>query len=552
MTCSICCELFNKSINTKIICPISDCAFEACKKCIRTYLLSTTNDPHCMSCKNQWEHNFLVDNLNKTFIDNDYRKHRKQLLLDREISRTPELMNIVQRISILDDEQKQVNTLQKEYNEARKYIKELSQKLQEKKLLIYRIKNGEDTSKDERRKFIMPCPADNCKGYISSQYKCEVCKLYTCPDCFEVIGYSKESPHECKQENIASAQLIKKETKPCPKCGVRIFKISGCDQMWCTECKVAFSWNTGKIVISGQVHNPHYYQYLRQNGIANNAQAPRNPNDVLCGGMVQYYEFGHFIRSMNRFSSDSWFNAIKEEPTIDLFINKINQKSDKPIITNIVAIFSILSHLHRIVTHINNVDLFNLRNKVINLSNFDSLVVQYILNNKTKDQLATDIFRNDNLRKKSVELLNVYELLTVVSIERFNSINNYYHQNAKEINSPVILIASNNPIEINSSQVNYKLIIAVILQIVNFINEYNNLLDIANKLFMQISYTYNMTVTIYLFENAKFITKTHKFTQKEYYYYLKNISTEITAEDLNKQRQQKKSNNNHEASCSTD
>lgn len=536
MTCSICCESFNKSINTKIICPISNCQFEACKKCVRTYLLSTTNDPHCMSCKNQWEHKFLVENLNKTFIDNDYRKHRKQLLVDREISRTPELMNIVQRTSMLEDEQTQLNALQEEYNEARKYLNELSQKLQEKKLRIYRIKNGEDAGKDERRKFIMPCPADNCKGYLSSQYKCEVCKLYTCPDCFEVIGYSKESPHECKQDNIASAQLIKKETKPCPKCGVRIFKISGCDQMWCTECKVAFSWNTGKIVISGQVHNPHYYQYLRENGDINNTEAPRNPNDVLCGGIIPYYSFGYFIRAMNRFSNDSWFNSIKKEPIIDSFVNKINQKSEKPIITSLISIFSILSGLHRFVTHINNIDLINIRNKVRNLTNFDSLVVQYILNKKTKDQLATDIFRNDNLRKKSVELLNVYELLTVVSIERFNSIYNYYTQYAKQI---------------NSSQVDYKLVTDITLLSVNFINEYVNLLDISNKLFMQISYTYNMTVSIYIFEDGKFITKTHKFTQKEYNHYLKSISTEITSQELTKQIQ-KKGNNNHEASCSTD
>ena len=89
MTCSICCESFNKSINAKIICPISNCQFEACKKCVRTYLLSTTNDPHCMSCKNQWEHKFLVENLNKTFIDNDYRKHRKQLLVDPLVDNNP-------------------------------------------------------------------------------------------------------------------------------------------------------------------------------------------------------------------------------------------------------------------------------------------------------------------------------------------------------------------------------------------------------------------------------------------------------------------------------
>ena len=59
----------------------------------------------------------------------------------------------------------------------------------------------------------MPCPGDNCKGYLSTQYKCEVCKLFTCPDCFEVIGYSKEEAHVCKEDNLKSAEMIKKETK---------------------------------------------------------------------------------------------------------------------------------------------------------------------------------------------------------------------------------------------------------------------------------------------------------------------------------------------------
>ena len=55
MTYSICCESFNKSINAKIICPISNCQFEA-KKVIG--FLPTTNDPHCMSCKINGNINF--------------------------------------------------------------------------------------------------------------------------------------------------------------------------------------------------------------------------------------------------------------------------------------------------------------------------------------------------------------------------------------------------------------------------------------------------------------------------------------------------------------
>jgi hypothetical protein len=35
--------------------------------------------------------------------------------------------------------------------------------------------------------------------------------------------------------------------------------------MWCIECKTAFSWSKGTVEV-GMVHNPHYYQWMRQNG----------------------------------------------------------------------------------------------------------------------------------------------------------------------------------------------------------------------------------------------------------------------------------------------
>ncbi len=127
----------------------------------------------------------------------------------------------------------------------------------------------------ERRKFIMKCQVPDCAGFLSTQYKCGVCDKLTCPECLDI---KENDDHVCKQENVESAKLIKKETKPCPTCATRISKIDGCDQMWCVDCKTAFSWNTGQIS-NTKIHNPHYYEYLRQT----QGSVPRDPADIPGG-----------------------------------------------------------------------------------------------------------------------------------------------------------------------------------------------------------------------------------------------------------------------------
>lgn len=111
----------------------------------------------------------------------------------------------------------------------------------------------------EKHEFLMNCQAKDCKGYLSTKYKCGLCEQYTCSHCLLV----KEEGHECKEDDVSTVRLIRKDTKPCPKCSARISKIDGCDQMWCVECKTAFSWKSGNIV-NGAIHNPHYYDYLRK------------------------------------------------------------------------------------------------------------------------------------------------------------------------------------------------------------------------------------------------------------------------------------------------
>jgi len=162
--------------------------------------------------------------------------------------------------------------------------------------------NGTNSAEKQKREFMMRCPADECRGFLSTAYKCGTCEKHTCSECLEVLGLPDETTtlevmketHTCKPDNVESAKLIKKETRPCPKCGARIFKLEGCDQMFCTveSCHTAFSWNSGHIV-TGRIHNPHYYEWLRRNG----GEAPREVGDIPCGGVPAA---GIFMREILR------------------------------------------------------------------------------------------------------------------------------------------------------------------------------------------------------------------------------------------------------------
>jgi len=343
-----------------------------------------------MNCKKPWNEKFIVSNLNRTFCDKEYKSHRKDLLVDREISKLPETMHLAEQQKKIEDQQEKAKALRKQHTELQKQVNVLKQEAYKCHNIIYHIKNGTDKESGERRKFIMACPNNDCRGYLSTQYKCELCELFTCPDCLEIIGYTKNDEHTCNPDSVSSAELIKKDTKPCPTCGIRIFKISGCSQMWCTGCNAAFDYNTGKID-TGVVHNPHYYEHMRQQ---NNGQVPRNPQDIVCGGLCSAYQLHNLI-----------FPKLKILMNSNVDFNVLSSK---------------LTNIHRVISHVTNHELPRTRNQVRLYTDFQDLRIDYILGKKDKKQMGIQIYKKDNIRKKNTELLHLYEILSVVGIENFN------------------------------------------------------------------------------------------------------------------------------------
>lgn len=143
-----------------------------------------------------------------------------------------------------------------------------------------------ETRQTERRVFIMPCPINECKGFMSSQYKCGLCNGKICSKCHIQLN-DKDEEHVCNKDLVESVKAINSETKPCPKCGARIYKTEGCDQMYCIGCHTAFSWETGKIAIGERIHNPEYFRWMREH----NQEIPRVENQFLCEeGLPNYYD----------------------------------------------------------------------------------------------------------------------------------------------------------------------------------------------------------------------------------------------------------------------
>jgi hypothetical protein len=376
--CCICDEKMNGRIHTPVNCPY--CSYEACRKCCETYILDQTV-AKCMnpSCAKEWSRKFLSEQFPKTFVCGPFKKHREQVLFEKELALLPATQLVIEERKAkkirLDQITKEIGVLSKQIQE----LVTIRQRLQTE---AFNIDHGTEQVSKTHKTFIRACSVGDCRGFLSTQWKCGLCDTYTCPDCHVVKGKERNGDHVCNADDLATAKLLDADTKCCPKCATGIYKIEGCDQMWCTQCHTAFSWRTGQI--ETRIHNPHYYEWQRQNGTV----IPREQGDIQCGRELNY----RFIENIQ----------VKMKEYLGI---PIKDKLDG----DAVPIFEEISNIVRSVIHLREVQLN--RYRVDHVENNLDLRIKYMCNEINKNDFQINIQRKNKKHDKCQEIYDVIQLL---------------------------------------------------------------------------------------------------------------------------------------------
>ena len=432
--CPICCENSKKQVE----CPV--CEAKCCSDCVRRYLTSQLGDAQCMSCHAVWDRDVMERLLPKCFINGDFKRHREQILFDQARAMLPTLQGraqVVRAVRVLEeingDINKRIYALQKEARELRLEANENSQRiafmqrtgqvLAPDAMVNRQVVNAGAGTSREPPKFMRGCPGADCRGFLSHTImevnsdkmdkmgkpkkvtmeflKCGVCEGKCCKDCHEPL---KEG-HECKKEDVETAKLLMKDTRPCPKCSVPIYKVNGCDQMWCTSCHTTFSWNTGEIVV-GNVHNPHYYEWMRRT----HGAVPRAPGDIppgarRCEDIVPMGTLIGWLRPLQ--------NRIARPPDASLSKEKKTEKllKNTAINTNINRLFNV----HRNVVHILHVEIPRYRAPAGNQNPYETALVDYLLNEISEDDLKLELQRKEKAIQKQRAICQILQMVTSAS-----------------------------------------------------------------------------------------------------------------------------------------
>jgi len=273
-SCNICCDSYNKSTREEICCFY--CDFPSCRSCCETYILSE-NIPKCMNpeCGKEWSRKFIREKFTNVFINTRFKSHIESILFDQEKALMPATQPII-------EEKIRKNNIKKEIAHVDALLQDLfvEKRKLERSLYINEIDTSDTKTSSN---YVRACSAEGCRGFLSNQWKCGICEQWTCPDCHELKGLDRHCDHTCDPNNVETAKLLSKDTKSCPNCQTKIFKIDGCFSgntpilMWDLTIKMAQDILVGDILVGDDGEkrivenlvsgNDEMYEITQNNGI---------------------------------------------------------------------------------------------------------------------------------------------------------------------------------------------------------------------------------------------------------------------------------------------
>ena len=280
-----------------------------------------------------------------------------------------------------------------------------------------------DYKKGAARVFTMKCPGEECRGFLSTAYKCGICERSTCAQC--LIQYPIDDPkgeaHECTEDDKKTVEFIKKSCRNCPCCGMSIYRIEGCNQMFCTACNTAFDWVTGTQLNTRQIHNPHYTDYLRQTGGAAQgtalAQAPTyNP----CGGAM--IEFRQFV-------------SLYDTPIMDVIKWAFYTPKGTDVALKKEYIYGVehAAEVVRLVTHLSAVEIPDHRRKLTELASNQKLNAEYLVGIHTQDAWKKKIMGNEVQRLAYNEAVQSIQAFNAVCTDVYANFAHHYNETLKTL-----------------------------------------------------------------------------------------------------------------------
>jgi len=337
-----------------------------------------------MFCKKPQSLEWVMTLNPRQWIKNKFMPHLAKLRQNQELNLLiydQEQAKTILKVRELRDKVSQlplIRVLQKRYKNAANLQQMLDKvrtsrnSLQEEiRMLTRNLSSSHNKKRTKDVKFYGFCPEQNCKGYVGCDFKCMICDEKICSHC----GEKDHENEKCNPEIMKNYKAIQHESKPCPQCKVPIYQSSGCSQMWCVLCQTPFDWHTGK-TIGGVIHNPHYYEWLNSNN-----QQSHQPN-------LNCMEF----------------------PTAQQLVNFIHHHA---IATNDGHFFH---HLHRIITHLQNIVFPTLR--LDRIPNNQSLRIQYLVGDIDKERWLELLQYREERRMK----LNALYLITDLAIQLFSDL----------------------------------------------------------------------------------------------------------------------------------